>query len=283
MSTQLAIPVTEHELVGPFERITFPNGTEVSFRESDHSYWREIKPKAGGEFSGSGRMTGVSTLCGPYDFRPDGLLRWVERLTLEGVSRGFSGQRVPQDPHALRQLLQNKELRWEQIRDQAGERGTNVHELFLKRLAAGQEIPDLGELPKEQRGYGQAVLKWWLDRSPEPLHAEQVVASHEHGFAGTLDLRCRISGAFHSGVVIVDAKTSGFLSAKMCAQPAGYDLGVISSELGDQADHLMILQLSEQGSYNEVWLGGVEHEHFLLALRVYRQEAEFKKMLRAAA
>ena len=108
---------------GPFERIEFPNGTEVYWREDNHSYWRGAKQKPNGDWSGSGRLTGVTTLCAPYDFRPDNLMRWVERLTLDGVVRGFHGQRVPSDPHVLRQLLENKELRWEQIRDAAGRRG----------------------------------------------------------------------------------------------------------------------------------------------------------------
>lgn len=265
-----------------FVRATFPNGTEVFYRDRDHSYWRECKPKRGGGLSGSGRLTGVSTLCAPMDFRPDSLMRWVERLTLEGVARGFNGKTVPTDPYMLRQMLDNQGLRWEQIREDAAERGTNVHQQVLHALASGKEVPDLSQLPAEQRGYGQAVLKWWVDRAPVPTHAEQMVFSDQHGFAGTLDLRCTINDPLRQGVGVVDAKTSSFISAKSLVQPAGYDIGVVDSGLGEKAEWLMILQLNEDGSYREVW-SPATHEHFLNALAVYRNSGELNKAARAAA
>lgn len=274
------IPTVEQ--LGDMERIHFPNGESIAYRDGDHSYWREAKPKKDG-YSGSGRLTGVSTLCGPYDFRPDSLLRWCERLTLDGVVRGFNGQRVPSDPHMLRQMLQTRGLRWEQIRDEAGRRGTNVHELMLQALAAGEEVPDLSQLPEEQRGYGQAVMRWWLDRQPEPTHVEQVVASLEHGFAGRLDLRCKINDPLRQGHGIVDLKTGGFLSAKAFVQPAGYDLGGLHSGLWDEAcEWLLIVQVDDKGNYREVW-SPATHDDFVDALRIYRRAAEFVKCAKAAA
>lgn len=272
----------EAPATGDLERTVFPNGSEVFYRDSDHSYWREAKPKAGGKWSGSGRLTGVSTLCGPYEFRPDSLLRWVERLTLEGVARGFQDQRVPGDPHVLRQMLQNNGLRWEQMRDKASTRGTNVHELMLNALARGEDVPDLSDLPPEQRGYGQAVMRWWLDRDPQPFQAEQVVASLEHGFAGRLDLRCTIKNALRPGIGIVDAKTSNYLSTKGAVQVAGYDLGAVTSGFGERAEWLMVLQVKEDGTYREVYVDAT-HEDFLLSLRLYRRQAELSKVVRAAA
>lgn len=270
------------ESFGDIDQITFPNGTQVYYRDRDHSYWREAKRKGDG-WSGSGRLTGVTTLCAPYDFRPDSLLRWVERLTLDGVVRGFNGQRVPSDPHILRQMLENKELRWEQIRDAAGQRGTNAHEIVFHKLALGED-PDLAELPEDQRGFGQGVFRWWLEREPEITHAEQVVASLTHGYAGTLDLRCKISDPLRPGYGIVDLKTSGFLSGKMCAQPLAYDLGGLHSGLWEEpAEWALIVQVDADGGYREVFLDGVSHDDFLLALSVYRREAEFKKIIRAQA
>jgi len=264
--------------IGPFEWTVLPSGVEVFYRESDHSYWRGLKKKKG-EWAGSGRLTGVSTVCGPFDFRPDPLLRWVERLTLEGISRGFGGQAVPGDPHELRQALDAAGLRWEQLRDDAAARGNNVHKQMLHALAAGDEVPDLASLPDGQRGYGQGIMQWWLDRDPEVLQAEQVVCGPEDGFAGRLDLRCRINNGFVSETVIVDAKTGGFIPTKAHAQLAGYDLGCVQSGFGP-ADRLVILQVSDTGTYTEVPVQAT-HEDFRAGLEVYRRAGDLQNKIRA--
>lgn len=269
---------------GPFERIDLPKAT-VFYRDSNHSYWQGCKQKTEKgqlKWTGSGRLTGVSTVIAPWDFRPDSLMRWVERLTLEGVTRGFADRKVPQDPHALRTLLDQKELRWEQIRDQAGERGTNAHDLVLHKLAVEQEVPDLSVLPPAERGYGQSIFRWWDLRQPEVFQAEQVVCSPEHGFAGRLDIRCRIKDPFHPGIGIVDLKTSGFISNKAMVQPAGYDLGCIHSGICDEpADWYMVLQADEKGGLPREIYSPATHEDFLLALRIYRRSAELGKAARS--
>lgn len=248
------------------ELITLPNDTRLYYVDENHSYWR-CKPDG----SRGARLTGVSTVCSPLDFRPDSLMRWVEKLTLEGVARGFNGEAVPADPHVLRQRLESKDLRWEQIRDQAAQRGTNVHALMLHALATGDDIPDLDELPDEDRGYGQAVMKWWLDRKPEVLEAEQVVLSETNGFAGRYDLRCVLHGGLEEGqTALVDLKTSGFVANKAHAQVAGYDLGAIESGIARvPSDVLLILQVSADGNYQEV-RSCATHDDFLAALTVYR-------------
>lgn len=255
-----------------------PNGTRLYYVDANHAYYR-CKPDG----SRGQRLTGVSTVCSPLDFRPDALLRWVEKLTLEGVARGFHGEPVPADPHVLRQRLESKELRWEQIRDQAAQRGTDVHALMLHALATGDDVPDLDELPPEQRGYGQAVMKWWLDRKPEVLEAEQVVLSEESGFAGRYDLRCVLHGGLEEGqTALVDLKTSGFVANKAHAQVAGYDLGAIESGISDgPSDVLLILQVAEDGTYQEV-RSCATHEDFLAALAVYRAAGRIGNAARAA-
>lgn len=247
------------------ELIELPNGTRLYYVDADHAYWRCKDDGGRGK-----RLTGISTVSGPFDFRPDGLLAWVERLTLEGVARAFAGREVPSDPHVLRANLQSSGLRWEQLRDEAADRGTSVHMEILHALAAGDDVPPLDRLPEEHRGYGQAIMAWWVDREPEVLQAEQVVLSDEHGFAGRLDLRCRV----HRGVLapelwVVDAKTGGFIPTKAHAQLAGYDLGATLSGLGEAADRLVILQLREDGTYREL-TAHATHKDFLNGLAVYR-------------
>lgn len=275
----LALPLEED--YGPFERVDLPKAT-VYYRDENHSYWEGCKRKPNGEWSGSGRWTGVSTVIAPWDFRPDSLMRWVEKLTLEGVVRGFSGRSLPDDPWALRTLLEQRGLTWEQIRDEAAQRGTNAHELMFHALAMGETVPNLDELPPEQRGYGQGVLKWWSDREPEVLQAEQIVCSPEHRIAGRLDFRGRVKDPFRPGIGIVDLKTSGFIANKAMVQPAGYDIGCIHSGLAEEpADWYMVLQVDEYGGYREI-ISPATHADFLLSLSLYRRAAELGKAAKAA-
>lgn len=292
---------------GLMEETTLPSNAKVYYRGSDHSYWRGVKrnAKCEGGWGGTGRLTGVSTLCGPLDFRPDNLLRWVERLTLEGIANGFGVPEtvdlesasldelrrfiVPPDPHTLRTRLDGMELRWEQIRDAAAARGTNVHLAMLHALATGSDIPDLGELPPEQRGYGQGVLRWWMDRAPEVLQAEQVVFSDAHNFAGRFDLRCRVtkgdtelgpaphrvSGVLAPEVWLPDLKTSGYISNKHHAQLAGYELGAIESGFGE-SDRRVIVQVSDDGNYREIPCCA-SMAMFLNAVKTYRDSAAIGK------
>lgn len=278
MSATVATPATTF---GPFERIEFPNGTEIYYRDDKHSYWAGIKPKGNQEFSGTGRLTGVTTVVGPYDFRADSLVDWGSRIEREAIVRCFGGRTLPDDPGPVYGTLRNHELTWKQVRDAAGKRGRETHDLILNALARG-EAPDLGQLAEDQRGYGQGVYRWWLDREPKVTHAEQVVASTEHGVAGRLDLRCRIKDPLRSGHTIVDLKTGGFLPSKAFVQPAGYSLlGMHSGFWDEPADWLLIVQVNASGGYREVW-SPATHDDFLCALTLYRRAAEFAKVAKAA-
>lgn len=282
--TTAAVPLPDVlDDYGPFERTDLPKAT-VFYRDPDHSYWQSCKQKTEKgqlKWTGSGRLTGVTTVIQPWDFRPDSLMRWVEKLTLEGVTRGFAGRTIPKDPHALRTLLDQRGLRWEQIREEAGTSGTNVHEKVMHALAFGESIPNLDDVPEADRKKAQAGLKWWSFREPEVLQAEQVICSLEHGFAGTFDLRCRIKDPLRQGIGIVDYKTGGFISNKAMVQPAGYDLGCLHSGLADEpADWYMVVQLCDDGSFREIW-SPATHEDFLDALKIYRRSAALSKAAQA--
>lgn len=289
MSAAVALPLEEG--YGLLERIDLPK-TTVFYRDSDHSYWKDAKPnkKADGGWSGSGRLTGVSTVIGPWDFRPDSLMKWVERLTLEGVSRGFGWRdtgnntfgpprKVPTDPYALRQILDALELRWENIRDESSDRGTFAHEHTFHALATGAPVPSLADVPDAERGFHQGVLKWWSWRNPQPEYAEQVVCSPTHGVAGRLDFLGRIKDPVRPGLGIVDLKTttSSFVPNKHLVQPAGYDLLAVESGLIEEpVEWYMVLQVDEDGNFREIW-SPATHADFLMALAMYRRSAELSK------
>lgn len=287
-------PQVTVEEMGPFRRFTFPLGDSVVYRDADHSYWADCKRKMQkGEEVWSGtkpRYAGVSTVVSPYDFRPDSLMRWAADLDLNGITQIFGGKELPADPADVRSALWAWKLSWQQARDEKAESGKAAHAKVLHQLALGKE-PDLDVLLPHERGFGQAIYRWVLDRDPEFLQAEQVVASVANCVAGTLDLRVRMDsmiGLDHrKGIVVVDAKARGFIPASSLAQVAGYDKCVVDCGLGGPADHLLVLKLLEDGTYREIWVDDGKapeerHEGFLAALKVYRRAAEYSKQVEVA-
>jgi hypothetical protein len=275
---------------GPFEQIELPNGSAVYYREANHSYWEQIKQKSDSSWSGSGRIPGASTASKPLDFRPDNLLKWAARTNGEGVAilaaDGLSLDEVDdmrtalgwlESAEAIWDALVESELTYEHLRDRRAKEGTNVHERMLHALARGEKVPSLAKLSEAERGYGQAVLTWWRDRQPTPLQFEQVVYSRLHGYAGRFDLRAEVEGE----VVLLDLKTSGFISLAAHAQLRAYDIASEESGFGP-SNRLLILQVLEDGSYHEIPCEATQGM-FLNALATYRDAAELGKRCRAEA
>lgn len=266
----------------PMEVHVMPDETEVWYRESDHSYWRERKIKPDGTEGGTGRLTGVSTVVKPLDFNPDGLLGWAARLTCEGVaSLSRAGDAPPAwlaSGELISAALKDAKLTWEHLRDQAAQRGTNVHLRALHALARGAAVPDFAALTEEEQGYARGVLAFWHEREPEPMESEQVVWSATHGVAGRFDLRCVLDGE----VVLLDAKTanSSFVPAKHHGQLAGYELLARACGLGPSARQVM-LRVDAAGRY-ELIDSTAGAEDFLAALTVYRASARISRESNAA-
>jgi hypothetical protein len=280
-----------------FERHEMPNGTVVWYRDSDHSYWRDVKRNGQG-WSGTGRLTGVSTVSAPLDFRPDNLLKWAARLNGEGIailaSDGLGCDDVDEmraslawlmSADAIWQALEDSELTFEHVRDRAAKRGTNVHKHALHALATGAPVPAFDRLTEEERGFARGVMAFWHELEPDPLQAEQVVWSERLGVAGRFDLRARLNGIYGGqsmlgATCLVDAKTSGFISNKHHGQLAGYDLLARESGIGE-SERLLILQVDADGGY-ELLDAAATHEEFEDALRVYRAAGRIGKVARAA-
>lgn len=281
-----------------FERHELPDGSVVFYRDSDHSYWRDIKPN-GDRWSGTGRLTGVSTVVAPLDFRPDNLMKWAAKLNGQGVAIlakvGLdcidlddmrSSLSWLESADSIWQALVESGLTFEQLRDDAATRGTNVHKHALHALATGAPVPAFDRLTEEEAGYARGVMAFWHECEPEPLQAEQVVFSDRLGVAGRFDLRARLTGVYNGqsflgATCLIDAKTSGYIAAKQHGQLAGYDL--LAQECGIGAsDRLLILQVTPEGGY-ELIDAAATGDDFEDALRVYRASGRISKVARGAA
>lgn len=278
--------------ISPFEKHMLPDGTVVHYKDADHSYWCEVEEKKDGTLKGKGRLTGVSTVTGPFDWEADGLIGWGARLENEGVAqlvmrdlKAWNDAGAPEDMgtaltwlssgESITQALRDNQLTWRDVRDQAAHRGTNVHKHAMHALADGGEVA-FSELTDEERGYAQGVTGFWLDHEPNVIAAEAVVADLDARVAGRFDLLCEIGGE----LLMVDAKTSGYLSPKFVVQISGYAKLAEACGYG-AAQGGAVLQVTADGTYNLLRFD-LRPADFDQALAVYRSAAEIRKELRKA-
>lgn len=253
--------ITRHEM---------PNGSEVFFRASDHAYWREANLETG---KCSGRLPGVSTLVKPLDWRPDNLMTWASKRTLDGLVElvhGHDGWPDFADGDACYEALNDASLTWRHLRDKAGDRGSAAHDV-LEALAEGrpyQQILDRAQA--HEKGYCDAVIAWWDHRAPRPINSEQVIFSAEHGYAGRFDLRCEVNGR----IWLVDLKTSKYIGTAYHAQLAGYDLAATECGIGP-SDELYVLKVNDEGEFEEV-RGCARPDDFLAAMDIYRRAGQIE-------
>ena len=276
----------------PFEKHVMPSGAAVYYRDSDHSYWSGIKGEPG-KWAGQGRLTGVSTVVGPFDFRPDALLRWAAKsngagvamlaadaMSCETVEEMRAELRWLESPESIWRALVEAQATFEDIREQAAGRGTNVHKDALHAMALGRAVPEFSEMTEEEKGYARGVVAFFHDHEPQTLQAEQVIADLKLSVAGRFDWRgvfgarcddaiCPCHLLLPGAIAMLDAKTSGYISNKAHVQLGGYEHGACVSGIGE-SDLQFILQLSEDGRYKLILSTGTA-EDFAAGLDVYRR------------
>lgn len=277
----------EVQTVGRFELHTLPDDSEVYYDPGPHRYYSEVNPsktaKGGYAFAKGSQLVGVSTPSKALDTNTDPLCWWASKLDQMGVAQ-LVEQSDPEnlewlrDPSEINRALKDAKLTWYHVRDQAAVRGTNVHEQIFLALATAKRPPSLAALSEEERAYGQAAIKWWRDRKPKALYAEQVTLCEEEGVAGRFDLLCEIDGER----VLVDAKTreKGAVRRSDHAQLAGYELCNRSCGIGP-SDRQLALILTPWGEYREFECLS-DADDFLAALEAFRRGKALNKRMDAA-
>jgi hypothetical protein len=249
------------------QRIDLPGDLALWFIEEhptdprlNHSYWAH-----NAETGKKGRrLAGVTTVCKPLDYDPENLLKWAARKQCEGVAQLYlatSGQEYHHWLTSAEEMwaeLNRHNLTYKDVRQKAGDEGTNVHRLAFEELAAGRPGLNFDGLSPREMMLSAAVSAFWFDHDPNASHVEQVVYSERLRVAGRLDFRGRLNKecnrptcACHKakGPGVVDLKTGGFISASAHTQVGGgYPL--LSGECGvGEADWAAILQVFDDGHY----------------------------------
>lgn len=132
----------------------------------------------------------------------------------------------------------------DQIRDEAGDRGSTVHKL-TEQFDAGEEVKLMDE-----NGYvAYKLIEWAMferyvefrKRFPlEVIYSELNMSSDMLGFAGTLDRVVK----FNDRILILDIKTSNSLYDHYWLQMAAYEKLLAEKQPGLQVDGYAILWLN---------------------------------------
>lgn len=264
------------------KKITLPSGAVLWFYDEDHSYWRH-NPETGKR---GRRLTGVTTVVKPLDYSPDALMRWAAKTQLKGVAKLYVEAADAEfhqwlvDPDAIWCQLEERNLTYDQLREEKADEGTNVHVDAFERLALGKPGLDFSGFNEREKGLAQAVGAFWFDHDPSAAQVEQVVYSERLSVAGRLDFRgrirkrcgnhiCACQGIDLRRTGVIDLKTGGFISAAAHAQVGGgYPLLAEESEFGESA-WAAILQVFGGGTY-DFFLAEGTPEAFEAAVTTYR-------------
>lgn len=181
----------------------------------------------------------------------DGLPPWAEARGIEGAVAAIRMGEIDihQDPpERAVEIVRTLKLGAEGSRDQAAQRGLNVHGLLEEYMKTGA-APGLAGHPVEHHGYIQGLTKFLLDVDAEPEAVEQLVVDPEEGYAGRLDLRAR-ARKICSGLITFDAKTQEKAGIYRGAhlQVNLYERAAV--KCGDEpAERLMVVVFAVNGEY----------------------------------
>lgn len=286
-----AEPVAEEQ---PQERITSdttPSGIVVEYSAAPKRFYRVNGVE----------VPSVTSVLGVLD-KP-GLPWWGMRVGIAGVlelvQREVLKPKLDADTFTaffaesaeeIEDLLTQHKLTVNHIKEQAGDRGSSVHNAF-ERWAKTGEIPVSTEFPEAEQGYVYGLKCFLIDSEAEPVAAEVMVGSAEHGYAGRYDIRLRIPkdaemvvhltpkghrrDVIAAGVHLSDLKTSkGVYPNTHFRQLEAYEAASI--ECGyEPTDGRYVLHVTADGRY-EYKRSTADFEDFLAVLEVYQSNERLK-------
>lgn len=226
------------------------------------------------------RAVGVTTALNAL---PKNLTRWAARTVATHVVDHADDVNRMLATGGRKPTLEYLSELPDQIRDSAGERGTDVHEIVFD-LAEGKAV----DVPNEIAPYVRGALRYLDDWQPTTVMAETVVASYEHLYCGTLD---SIQDVPALGRVLVDWKTSNGIYGNHALQLPAYRYPDVYLD-ADGNEHPMIevedafILHIRPDDYELIPIksGRAEFDTFLKVLDVYRtavQSDKLKKLIGA--
>jgi hypothetical protein len=166
----------------------------------------------------------------------------------------------------------------EALKNEAADKGSKVHKA-IEWLLAGETVK-MGdkfinpsteqeeELSLQEYECLMSFANWFKERKPEVL-AKELTVFDEEGFAGTVDLVCKLDGK----LIIVDFKTGQNIWPSYELQLSAYKHALKEKATGAE---LMILQLGYRRNKNQYKESMIEDKFhlFLAAREIWKNECE---------
>lgn len=271
-------PDPQEEPWGVARSVT-PSGLEIYYQAGPKRLYRVD----------GGEVPSVSTILEVLD--KGGLSWWGMTIGVQGIceliqendadfAQALHYALMERDVPWLVELLKTHKLTVNHVKNDAADRGTNVHSALESWYETGT-IPDPQFYPEHERGYVQGLVEFLTDADPIGRMSEVMVASNEHGYAGRFDMVAHIEGdvvvkaypkrppkrAQVSGTWLLDLKTSKGVYPSYHLQLAAYRAALL--ECGyEPVDHAGVVRVTADGRY-ELVEGRAFHDQFLSVLAVH--------------
>jgi len=268
-----------------------PSGLEVYYQAGPKRLYRIRNTWRGPEVDIPSEWQEVPSVSTVLDcLEKGGLSWWGMKVGVEGalhlIDSGFASS-PEDDAERVIELLKEHKLTVNHVKNQAADRGTNVHSALESWVETGV-TPDPNLFPENERGYVQGLLAFINDAHPHPLHSELMVASMK-GFAGRFDLLANLDGEVVtktypkrkpirsqiSGAWLLDLKTSKDVYPSYHLQLAAYREAMTECGYGT-ADHAGVVRVTSDGRY-ELVESKASFDDFLHVLNTYHVIRGLKK------
>lgn len=149
------------------------------------------------------RVESVTSICSTI-LPKDGLAPWSERAGICGALEAFRRGLIDTDtePDQAVRIVRGAKLAADAARDEAADRGLNVHALLEQFMLTGR-APNPADHPESHRPFIRGLVRWLVVADPTPVAVELLIANPHDGYAGRLDLLAEIDGQ----LTLIDLKT----------------------------------------------------------------------------
>ena len=199
---------------------------DLHYNDEDHSYYVNEK-----------RVPGVTTITHLTD-KPQ-LNNWLKLTPLNALKDKIEhclATDEPIDGLKLTNMFNESKKACDYIKDQAGDVGTIVHDLFEKIVQNKPYIKPTDERVIRSLNF---LMLWYKSQKVNVEVQEKKLYSKKYNYAGTLDLICTMNGK--KTKYLLDLKTSNHITEDMMYQLHAYRQAYLE-ETGEKINKLGIIK-----------------------------------------
>lgn len=179
-------------------------------------------------------VTGVTSALKLFSPDAETLEKWIANTAVKRYTKEIKKTKEKPKYKEIEAVAKEEPAR---LRDEAGERGTEVHDRFA--VHAQKAIKEtrglIGGRVRDTNEEVNALLKLFRAEKIRILESERIVFSPEYWYAGRLDILIK----YQKKIFVVDIKTGSIRDRKPFAQTAAYAFAL--KEAGESVDYTMVI------------------------------------------